>query len=314
MNKEELITKTSRIVNKINLKINKHSPEVFIFAGIAGVVTSTVLACKATLKAGEVIKEKNADAETVRKAINNPDLKDKDIWYTEEDMKRDLTRIYTQTGLKIVRLYAPSVVLGTLSIASILNGHNVLKKRNVALAAAYTVVDKSFKEYRKNVVERFGDEIDKELRYNIKKTQIEEKVVGKNGKEKIQKKEVIEPGYLKPDYSDYAKVFDCGSEYHRKDPEYNLMFLRRQQDYANEVLKAKGYLFLNDVYEMLGFPRTKAGQVVGWIYDEKNPIGDNYVDFGIYNVKNEANCNLINGYEYNVILDFNVDGVIFDKI
>ena len=168
-------------------------------------------------------------------------------------------------------------------------------------------------KYRSNVVERFGEEVDKELRYNIKKKEIEKKVVDKNGKEKTKKEVVFEVENPLDGISEYARFFDCGSEEHRKDPEYNLMFLRRQQDYANEVLKSKGHLFLNEVYDMLDIPRTQAGQVVGWLYDEKNPIGDNYVDFGIYTGK-EANRRFINGYEYNILLDFNVDGVIYDKI
>ena len=65
---------------------------------------------------------------------------------------------------------------------------------------------------------------------------------------------------------------------------------------------------------MLGIPRTQAGQIVGWIYDEKHPIGDNKVDFGIYNTYNEANRNFVNGYERTILLDFNVDGNILDMI
>lgn len=309
MNKEEIIAKATRIGNKVNLKLVKHSPEIFLIGGIVGVVTSTVLACKATLKIDEILGEKDATVEAIRDT-----QKKYNETYSDNDAKKDLTILYTQTGIKIVKLYAPAIALGTLSIASIVNGHNILRKRNVALAAAYTVVDKSFKEYRKNVVERFGSEIDRELRYNIKQKEIEEKVTTKNGKEKIEKKTVKVMDDNLNKYSDYARIFDCGSEYHRKDSEYNLMFLRRQQDYANEILKSRGHLFLNEVYEMLGFPKTKAGQIVGWVYNEKNPIGDNYVDFGIYNIKDESACAFVNGYEYNIILDFNHDGPILDLI
>ena len=115
-------------------------------------------------------------------------------------------------------------------------------------------------------------------------------------------------------YSDYAKFFDEGCREWDKDPEYNLTFLKCQENYANDLLKSKGHLFLNEVYDMLGIPRTKAGQIVGWIYDEENPIGDNYVDFGIYDVYKEANRNFVNGYERNILLDFNVDGDILSKI
>lgn len=309
MNKEELIKKSTRLMNKTKIKMIKHSPEIFMVAGIIGTIGSTILACKATTKVSKILEEKDGTVFNINRCYNNPDAE-----YDEHDKNKDLTIVYTQTGLKIAKLYMPSIVLGTVSIASIINGHNILKKRNIALAAAYTVVDKGFKDYRKNVVERFGEEIDKELRYNIKKQEIETTIVDKKGKEKINKEVINVVGDSTRLYSDYAKIFDCGSEYHQKDPEYNLMFLRRQQEYANEMLKSRGYLFLNEVYEMLGFQKTKAGQIVGWIYDEKNPIGDNYVDFNIYNINNERNAAFINGYEYNIILDFNVDGNILDLI
>lgn len=304
----QFLTKASKIVNKTSLQLKKHSPEILMGLGIVGTIASTVMACKATTKVEKIINEKNKQISDVHVC-----LEDSECSYTEDDAKKDMTIIYAQTGVKLVRLYAPAVILGALSITSIISSHNILKKRNIALAAAYAAVDKGFKKYRGNVIERFGEEVDKELRYNIKKKEIDKKVVDKNGKEKSKKEVVFEIENPLDGISEYARFFDCGSEEHRKDPEYNLMFLRRQQDYANEVLKSKGYLFLNEVYDMLDIPRTKAGQVVGWIYDEKNPIGDNYVDFGIYTGK-EANRRFINGYEYNILLDFNVDGVIYDKI
>ena len=149
----------------------------------------------------------------------------------------------------------------------------------------------------------------------MKTKEFEEKVVDAKGKEKIEKKmtQVTDASEIEG-YSPYAKFYDDGCIGWEKDPELNLMFLRRQQDAATERLKSQGYLFLNDVYDMVGIPRTKAGQVVGWIYDEKHPVGDNFVDFGIYDVKKEVNRNFVNGYERTIILDFNVDGPILDMI
>ncbi len=307
----KILTKLGPTINKIGLQLKKHSPEILMGLGIAGSVTSTVLACKATTKVGEIMEEKD-------KVINNIHtcLEDPNIEYTEEDSKKDLTIIYTQTGMKLVKLYAPAAALGALSISAIIGGHTILKKRNAAIAAAYAVVDRSFKDYRKRVVDRFGSEVDKELKYNIQKKTITETIIDENGEQKTVEREINTIDENDPLYgiSEFAKFFDCGSDQHRKDPEYNLMFLRRQQDYANERLKAKGHLFLNEVYDLLGIPRTKTGQQVGWIYDEKNPIGDNYVDFGIYDPEKLANRMFVNGYEYNILLDFNVDGVIYDLI
>lgn len=309
MNKQTLI----RTTNKIGLILKKNSPKILMGVGIAGSVVSTVLACKATLKVKDILDEKNETVEQIHNCVE-----DETLDYNEEDKKKDLTILYVQTGVKLAKLYLPSIALGALSIASIVSGYKILNKRNVALAAAYTVVDKGFKNYRKNVVERFGEEVDRELRHNIKAKQIEEKYIDKDGNEKTRKKKVYEitedkkPG---EGISEYAKFFDeWNTDEHSKDPEYNLMFLRKQQDYANEVLKHQGYLFLNEVYDMLGIPRTQAGQVVGWIYDENNPTGDNYVDFGIYDLHDQQKRDFVNGLEKNILLDFNVDGVIYDKI
>ena len=307
--KLQLTNKLSRLANNAGLQLKKHSPEILMVAGIAGTVASTVMACKATTKVSKIMEEKNNTIEQIHTCLEEPTIE-----YTEEDSKKDLTIVYAQTGVKLLKLYAPAIAVGAVSIASIVAGHNILKKRNIALAAAYAVVDKGFKNYRKNVVSRFGEEIDKELRYNIKAQEIEEIVTDKDGKEKVEKKIVnAVDGDTVAQYSDYARFFDesCGS--YEKDPEYNLMFLRRQQDYANDLLRSKGHVFLNEVYDMLGIQRTKAGQIVGWVYDPKNPNGDNYIDFGIY-TGTERSRAFVNGYEKAVLLDFNVDGAIYDLI
>ncbi len=308
--KIKALQQLSNMAGKTGLLLKKHSPAILTTAGIVGTVASAVLACKETLKINEILDEKRRTQAAIHTCLEDEEFASD---YSEEDGKKDLTKLYVQTGVKIVKLYAPSVILGSVSIASIVMGHKILKKRNVALAAAYTVVDKGFKDYRKNVVDRFGENIDKELRYNIKAKEIETTTKDKNGKDKKGKEVVYEIENPLEGISEFAKFFDCGSDQHRKDPEYNLMFLRRQQDYANDVLRTRGHLFLNEVYDMLDIPRTKAGQVVGWIYDKDNENGDNYVDFGIYDPR-EANRRFIDGYEYNILLDFNVDGVIYDKI
>lgn len=306
--KTEIITKASRLVGKAGLQIKKHSPEILMVAGIVGTVASTVLACKATTKVGKVLEEREEIVEKIHECLENEEMA-----YTEEDSKKDLTIVYTQAGVKLVKLYAPAVGLGVLSIASIVSGHHILKKRNIALAAAYTVVDKGFKDYRKRVVERFGEELDKELRYNIKAKEVEVEVTDEEGNKTVEK-QVINVPSDNFTHSEYAKCFDVGNAGWTKDPEYNLMYLRTQQNYFNEVLKSRGHVFLNEVYDALGFPRTQAGQVVGWLYDEKKPNGDNYIDFGIYNIKDQGCRDFVNGYERSIWLDFNVDGPIYKKI
>ena len=307
MTKVQIFNGLTRSFNRLSLHLKKHSPEILIVAGVVGTVASAVMACKATTKVNDILTDAKTQIDQVHEVA-----KTKSDIYSEEDSKKVLAIIYAQTGVKLVKLYAPSVILGTLSLTSIVSSHHILRKRNMALAAAYTAVDTSFKEYRGRVIDRFGEELDRELKYNIKAREIEEVSVNEKGEEEVTKRtvEVANPN----EYSDYARFFDDGNIGWTKDPETNLMFLRRQQDWANELLKAKGHLFLNEVYDMLGIPRTKAGQIVGWIYDEKNPVGDNFVDFGIYDIHKPRNRDFVNGIERTILLDFNVDGNILDLI
>lgn len=307
MKKFDITTKVTRGLNKAGFQLKKHSPEILIVAGVAGAVTSAVMACKATTKLNDILEESKEQVDKIHEAMEHPENLPEE--YTEEDGTKDLTIVYTQTAVKLLKLYGPSIVLGGLSITAILTSNNIMRKRNIAIAAAYTAVDKSFKDYRGRVVERFGKDLDRELRYNIKKEEVEETIVDeKTGKEKTIKKTID----VANEVSEFAKFFDDGCTGWTKDPELNLAFLLKQQAFANDKLKANGYLYLNDVYDMLGIPRTKAGQIVGWIYDEKNPIGDNYVDFGIFDSNKVKNRDFVNGYERTILLDFNVDGNILN--
>lgn len=312
MKKAEIMNTLTRKFYRVGFKFKKHSPEILVGAGVVGVVASAVMACKATTKLDDVLAETKDTVDKIHDVTEHPEKIPEGKEYTVEDSKKDLTIVYTQAGVKLVKLYGPAVVLGTVSIAAIIGGHHILRKRNIALAAAYTAVDKGFKEYRGRVLERFGEEVDRELRYNIKAKEIEKTVTDANGKETVVKEtvDVADPNLT----SDYARFFDDGCTGWTKDPEFNLMFLKDQQRYADDLLKSKGHLFLNEVYDMLGIPRTQAGQVVGWIYDEKNPIGDNFIDFGIYDIADERKRSFVNGYERTILLDFNVDGNILEMI
>ena len=306
--KQEIINKSTRLLSSTKYQIKKHSPEILMIAGITGTIVGTVLACKATTKVSEIMEEKNKLVEDVHTCLN-----DKEIEYTEEDSKRDLTIIYAQTGVKLFKLYAPAIGVMALSFASIIAGHKVLKKRNIAIAAAYAAIDKGFKQYRKNVIEEFGESVDQQMRFGLKSKEVKKK--DKDGKTVKETEYYIDPDSNPLDnISEYARFFDATSNNFEKDPEYNMMFLRSQQDYANEMLKSRGHLFLNEVYDLLDIPRSRAGQVVGWVYDKDgNTNGDNYVDFGLYR-NDQGTRRFINGLEYNILLDFNVDGVIYDMI
>lgn len=292
------------MANKGVLLGKKHSPEILLAVGVAGVVTSTVMACKATLKAEEVVEEAKHKFETIKTAKETVDPET----YSDEDYKKDLTIAYVQTAAQFVKLYGPAVVLGTASIACIVGSHSIMRKRNVALVAAYKAVDKSFKDYRQRVIDEFGEDKDRLFKNGIKQEKTTETVIDENGKkQKVEKvTETVDPNGI----SQYARFFDEACSQWSKTPEYNLTFLKCQQNYANDLLKSRGHVFLNEVYDMIGVPRTQAGAIVGWVLGQ----GDDYIDFGIFDGNDESKRDFVNGYERSILLDFNVDGIIYDLI
>ena len=306
MKKNELMTKVSGSVHKIGFELKKHSPEIFIAVGVVGTVASAVMACKATTKLNDILEESKEQIDAIHEAPQKEELKDR---YDEDMMRKDLALVYFQTGVKVAKLYAPAVILGTLSITSIVASNNILRKRNVALAAAYATVDKGFKEYRERVVERYGEQVDYELTHNIKTKEITETVVDEKGKEKQVKKtvEVADPNVT----DDYIKYFTRSNPYWDDTPDYVELFLRSQQNYANDRLKVDKVLTLNDVYDSLGFQKTKAGMVVGWVFDENNEDGDNFIEF---NVRKVYIPNEYGEEELAYAIDFNVDGNIYNKM
>lgn len=311
MKKLKITKNVTRAFGKAKLQLKKHSPEILVISGVVGTVAAGVMACKATTKASDILEEMHESMDQIHK-VNEMAEENENISYDENDLKKDTTMVYIQTGVKFAKLYGPSLAVGILSITSILVGHNILRKRNLALAAAYTTVSNSFKAYRGRVADRFGDDVEYQLRHGIKAEEVEETVVDENGNETTVKNtvNVIDPNQV----SDFARIFDDGNIGWEKDSEHNLAFLKMQQNYANDILQTRGYLFLNEVYDMLGFNRTKAGQVVGWYYDEKNPTGDNFVDFGIYRGESPAVRAFVNGDERSILLDFNVDGEILNRV
>lgn len=289
---------------RTGLVLKKYSPEILMGVGVVGVVTSAVLACKATLKVEELVDQSK---ETIDKIKTAHEEVSKEL-YSDKDYQKDLTIAYTQTGVAFVKLYGPAVTLGVVSIGCLLGAHGIMKKRNIALMATYKALEQSFSDYRKRVVEELGADTDRKYHLGLKDETVEVVEENENGKKKKVKKtvEVVDPNK----HSQYARFFDESSSQWSKVPEYNMVFLKSQQNYANDLLKARGHVFLNEVYDLLGLPRSQAGAVVGWVLGE----GNDFVDFGMYNAGDEKVRDFINGYEPSILLDFNVDGVIYDLI
>lgn len=281
------------------LTFKKQSPHIFFAAGIVGVVASTVLACRATLKLSETLDDIKDDVRNVNnlkeieESADRLPLEIEGTGYTDIQYKKDLAYVYLMGGVEIVKLYGPAVIIGTISIAALTGSHVQLTRRNASLMAAYAAVQKAYEEYRSRVRQELGDERELEIHRAIETKEVDGEEV-----------KVVDPNKRSP----YSVFFDEYSKYWEKDPELNKLYLQCQQNYANNLLRARGHLFLNEVYDMLGVDRSKAGAVVGWVIGE---TGDNFVDFGIFEA---CNSRFVNGFERSIILDFNVDGVIYDKI
>lgn len=309
MKKFKLPTNVTRTFHKVGFGLKKHSPEILVAAGVIGIASSFVMACKAAMDTGEILEEAKEQVEAIKETeFVVETIEDKAV--ADHNRSKALTAVYAKTGFELAKIYAPSVIICTLSVGALLTSNNILRQRNIALTAAYSSLHKGFKMYRNNVVERFGEELDHELRYNIKAREIETTKVDENGVEQTIK-EIVD-SYDPREISEFAVFFDELCPNYEKDSEYNKTFLLRMQSWANEKLNAKGYLFLNEVYDMIGIPRTKEGQIVGWVKDSDR--GDGYVDFGIFNSEKQQAIDFVNGRERAILLDFNVDGPILDEL
>lgn len=304
----------------------KYSPEILMFTGVVGIVGSTILACKATLKADEIIDGAKFKLDKIHHAKESATngtviVGDEVRQYTEEDYKKDITVTYIRTGWDFVKLYGPAVTLGVVSIGCMLGAHGIMRKRNLALVAAYKTVEESFAKYRKRVVEELGEEKDRQFKYGIKKEKITAIEVDENGKSKKVTKTIDVVDNVGP--SQYARYFDENCKEWSPTTSYNLTYLLCQQQIANDYLQSRGHVFLNEVYDMLGIPRTPEGSVVGWV----RGYGDDLIDFGLYDVNldnrgiksidgdvAQERRDFVNGYTNKVLLDFNVDGVIWNLI
>ena len=298
----------ARKLGPTGLRIRAKSPEILIATSIVAGVAATITACRATLRSREIIAEASHDIQAIDNAYDKTDPDEATA------RKKELAKAYVTTGLNVVKEYAPAIALTGLSISSALGSTNILKKRNVALAAAYTALSDGFDNYRKNVVERFGEEVDQELRYNVTTETSTEKIkdpeTGKKKKIKHVKKTAdISHGSI------YAVCYDkLNSTEWRNDALYNRNYLAVQEEYLTKKLRAQGYLFLADAYDALGIERTEASMQVGWLYDPNDPTLDGRVSFCLFENKYaDLHQAFLTGREASTWIDFNVDGPILDR-
>lgn len=307
----------TRTLGQAGLQCKKHSPEILFVVGSIGIAASIVKAYKDGPKAKAIIDKAKEDIKTfedlAKSCKENPSS---EVVYTDADLKADMKNVYIHTGVDLAKVFAPEAIMVAASFTCMFRSNRILKLRIVALASAYDSLDKAFKNYRKNIVDNFGSELDKEARYDLVKADIEKKSIDKDGKEKTEK---VKANILRgTEPSGNAIIFDAGDIGWDPNPVTCMHYLQMIERTANDRLKSKGYLTLNEVYEMFGREGSPAGLVNGWVYKKNgNDVGDNAVSFFLEEIWKEirnAENDRTPLYNRGFLIDFNIDGYIYDRI
>ena len=303
-------TSAAKFAGKAEFTIKKNSPEIFLWTGIVGFVGTIVLAHRAACRADEVLEFHRRKIKDINDAKEIADADPEgEMSYDVEIYRQDKAIQYLKTTGSIAKLYASTIAVGTLSLACILTSRNIMQKRYLGVVAAYNGLSAAFEEYRKRVRDEYGEGLDKHFRYGT--TYDELPVYDENGKKTKEKEQVekTETGMVMQT-DDSCRFFDSSNPNWDKNPTFSMMWLRGQQNILNDILHTRGHVFLNEVYDALGFPHTPQGAVLGWIDGE----GDDCIDFGLYDPNKESVRRFVNGVDNVIMLEFNHDGVIWDKI
>lgn len=298
-------TKTLRkSFKKAQLTVRKHSPEILMVAGVIGTVAGAVMACKETLELEDVLDECKQEKMELEEQYAMCEE------YSEDALKKDQVKLTIKQVAKIVKLYAPSVIMEATSIGVIFASNDIMRKRNASMAAAYATLNSMYKRYRQNVIESYGEEVDKDMRFGVKHEKVTE--IDEDGNKVKIDARIVDLDNTALAISDYSRFFQAGCKgFDASSGRYNLLYLKGIQAMFNNKLIADGYVMLNDVYRELGFDTIPEGWSIGWVYDEENPIGDNYIDFGLYEARNK-NQRAVNDWEPVILMDFNVDGNLYE--
>ena len=298
-------TKTLRkSFKKAQLTVRKHSPEILMVAGVIGTVAGAVMACKETLELEDVLDECKQEKIELEEQYAMCEE------YSEDALKKDQVKLTIKQAVKIVKLYAPSVIMEVTSIGVIFASNDIMRKRNASMAAAYATLNSMYKRYRQNVIESYGEEVDKDMRFGVKHEKVTE--IDEDGNKVKIDARIVDLDNTALAISDYSRFFQAGCKgFDASSGRYNLLYLKGIQAMFNNKLIADGYVMLNDVYRELGFDTIPEGWSIGWVYDEENPIGDNYIDFGLYEARNK-NQRAVNDWEPVILMDFNVDGNLYE--
>lgn len=294
----------TKAFGKIGATLKEKSPEILKVAGVIGVVGTVVLACKTTLEVDEILEEHNEKLDKIKDTVANEDHPE----YTEENAKRDKVKQYAITIGKLARKYAPTFILGVVSVGCLCKSSDIYKKRSIAATAAAAAADKAYKTLKKKFVDKFGEETVYAVEHGLQAVEVEEEVVDEKGKVKTVKKQIAVADGKNSMYTRY--LTKSNNNWRGGNSDYIEMFLRGQQSCANDLLRSRKYssypyVTFNEILTMLDFEPCAEGMIVGW--DANSEKGDRYIQFDVreVNILNERG-----EYEKAFALDFNIEGIV----
>lgn len=288
----------TRAVGAVKLLAKAHAPTIMVVSGVASMAGSVFTASKQTLKVEETLVPHVESLEKIQTGI---DLELDS--YDTKAVQRDKVVVYTRVAKDLTVLYAVPGVLFIGGACLVFGGHRMLLKRNASLALAFTGLKKAYDTYRSNVRDEFGAEVDQAMLHGYKIVEHTDPETGKVTT--INTRDWDAPGA-----DPYNRVFGRGeTSQWIDDLSVNKMFIAQQQRMAQILLGNRGYLYLSEVYEALGFPETDVSRVVGWKAGY-NPDGSKdipVIDFGLDRA-------LPDDWKYTqqgqIYLDFNCQGLI----
>lgn len=288
-------TAVTRFGHHTLLRASKHSPTILVVSGVVGLGATAIMAAKATRKIDPVLDD-HAKQRINIEVENLP----------KKQHQRALLDLYTNTGWRLGKIYAPSIFVGATSAVSVLGGHRILVGRHVASMAAYSGLFNEFKAYRDRVRATFGEEQERALQEGGKLEWVEDPDHKGEYKLKASFPERLDQAYLRP-------WFEPPNTNCTPHPAANFAFLQGVQSYMNVLLNSRGHVFLNEVLDALDMARVPYGQKLGWLSDKYGGI-DCFIDFGYTDSANPHTLDFLDGKVTTVQLNFNVDGEIYEKI
>lgn len=301
--------KENAIVKMANAKfyIKKNSPEILVGAGIATLIGSLVYTVIGTLNTGV----------EVTNAVCELDEIENDDSLMEEERRKKKHGIYIHAGLNIARNYAPAVTLATVSAGCLIGSNAIMRRRAFSLAAAYSALDTTFSDYRTRVINEYGEDVDKKMRYGLTTKEVEVEQIDEETGEVVKTKATVTDADESATTVWYKRQYELSDGTVIVNPNWqpnkdlNATFVLAQIAWFNGRLSRGEHVWQDDIYKELGIPvdgYRQEAHVLGWTPDKN---GEKYIKCRLYN--KEESGEFISNDDGDLLLAFNPDGMLYYK-